>query len=244
LALGAYNKGVRPFGAIHIFCVVLVVGSAALLAWLCRRGALPSRGLRCGLAGALAANEIVRYLHDGISFPDNLPIHLCTVSTWAAIVACLTLTPLAVEWVYFEGIAGAGMALLTPDLPHKVQVQFWSYDAIRYFLEHGGIVIAAAILVFGRIAPLRPGALLRGNLMFIIGGLCLLLFNRIYGTNYLYLTHKPASHTLLDLMGPWPIYVFVGELVAMTIFGLLWLAARPARDPRRQMGLETCERSA
>ncbi len=40
-------------------------------------------------------------------------------------------------------------------------------------------------------------------------------FNAIAGTDYGFLNEKPATASLLDLMGPWPVYVLVaGALVA------------------------------
>ena len=74
-------------------------------------------------------------------------------------VACLTLTPWVVEFDYFAGMAGAGMALITPDL--------WSpWPSLSRWrlissVAHGGIVIGIGVVVFGGIAPLRPGAVWR-----------------------------------------------------------------------------------
>src|SRR5206468_2227502 len=105
-------------------------------------------------------NELIwwgfRYSHEGVRLP-NLPLQLCDVSMWATALACITLVPAIAEFAYFAGIAGAGMALLTPDL--------WSpwptYPAVYFFLAHGGIVIGAVVLVYGGIAPLRHGAVWR-----------------------------------------------------------------------------------
>ena len=69
---------------------------------------------------------------------------------WAAVIACLAPVPMSWSSLYFAGLAGAGMALLTPDLWSP-----WpSYPAVYFFVAHGGIVIAAAMLVFGRICPI------------------------------------------------------------------------------------------
>ncbi len=88
-----------------------------------------------------------RYSHEGLRI-SNLPLQLCDVSLWATIFACILLKPLLVEVAYFAGIAGAGMAIITPDLWSP-----WpSYPAIYFFVTHGGIVIANIVLIYGGIA--------------------------------------------------------------------------------------------
>ena len=46
--------------------------------------------------------------------------------------------------------------------------------------------------------------------------------NLLVGSNYLYIMQKPETASLLDLLGPWPIYIFVSEAVAFVTFFLLY----------------------
>lgn len=56
------------------------------------------------------------------------------------------------------------MALLTPNL----LFQWPSYPALYFFVAHGGIVIAGALLAFGGFARFRPSAVWR-SLDFLLG---------------------------------------------------------------------------
>jgi len=199
---------------------------AAILAFLCRRQPASARTVRLSLAYGLAANEIVwwifRYSHEGIHLA-NLPLQLCDITLWLSIAACLTLQQFIVEALYFSGILGAGMALLTPDLWSP-----WpSYPAIYFFVVHGGIVVACLVLIFGQIAKLRPGAWWRAFLALLGYAGAVGIFNALTGANYMYLRYKPQSGSLLDVLGPWPVYILAGAALAALGFWLLYLPARP-----------------
>ena len=225
------------FGPIHLTLLAAIVAVTVLLAWLCRTGRLPARPVRIILGLALAANELIwwvyRYSHEGFHFPRNLPLQLCDVTVWMTVIACLTLNPWVVEFDYFAGIAGAGMALLTPDL----WTPWPSYPAIYFFLAHGGIVAGIALVVFGGIAPLRPGAVWRayGGLLgyaALVGA-----FNAIFHTNYMYLCTRPKNASVLDAFGPWPVYLVQAAGLALLLFFLLWLPTRN-QTMRRERGMD------
>lgn len=208
-----------------------IVLLAAILVTICRQMPTGRRFVRLALGWGLIVNELFwwrfRYSHEGIHIA-NLPLQLCDVTLWAAALACLTLLPAIVELAYFAGLAGAGMALLTPDL--------WSpwptYPAIYFFVAHGGIVIAAAVLVFGRICPLEGKSVWRAYGL-LLGYACFVgIFNKICGTNYMYLCRKPKNASLLDALGPWPWYLLPAAATALALFWLLWLPAGIRRDSK------------
>jgi hypothetical integral membrane protein (TIGR02206 family) len=181
--------------------------------------------VRLTLGYGLAVNEVVwwifRYSHEGIHLV-NLPLQLCDATVWLSIAACLTLHPFVVEAAYFAGIAGAGMALLTPDLWSP-----WpSYPAVYFFVAHGGIVVACIVLIFGRIGKLRPGAWWRAFLALLVFACVVGAFDALSGANYMYLCRKPKSGSPLDAFGPWPVYLAPAGVLGAIAFWLLYLPAR------------------
>jgi hypothetical integral membrane protein (TIGR02206 family) len=214
------------FGSVHLTLIAAIVIACATLSWAVRKHWLDSRTVRLTIGCGLILNELVwwtfRYSHEGLHL-WNLPFQLCDVTLWTSALACLTLSRRVVEFAYFAGLAGASMAILTPDLWSP-----WpSYPAIYFFVVHGGIVLAVSVLVFGRISPLDTGAVWRAFAMLAAFAAAIGTFNAIAGTNFMYLARKPKNASALDALGPWPWYLVAGAMVALLLFGLLWIPARP-----------------
>jgi len=224
---------VRLLGGLHLALLVAIAASAVVLVMVCRRVESARTPLRLTLGFGLILNELIwygyRYASEGVHL-WNLPLQLCDASLWATALACLTLAPWLVEFAYFTGIAGAGMALLTPDLWRP-----WpQYPAIYFFLAHGGIVVAIAVLVLGHVAPLRRGAVWRAFAMLLGFAALVGAFNAITKANYMYLCRKPESASLLNFLGAWPVYLLSGAAASLALFWLLWLPVRPRRTAGRR----------
>jgi hypothetical integral membrane protein (TIGR02206 family) len=217
---------VQLFGTLHITLLAVIFAVCVIVPLLCRHCILPARPARLAIGWALLLNElgwwIFRYSHEGIHL-RNLPLQLCDLTVWLSVFACLTARAGVVEFAYFAGIAGAGMALITPDL--------WSpwptYPAIYFFVAHGGIVLAVALMAFGGIIKFRPGAVWRSFGWLVAYALLVGAVNALAGANYMYLCRKPASATVLDQLGPWPWYLLPAAALGLALFWLLWLPVRP-----------------
>ena len=46
-------------------------------------------------------------------------------------------------------------------------------------------------------------------------------FDRIAGANYGFLDHKPSTKSLLDVLGPWPVYIFVAATLVFSTWALM-----------------------
>lgn len=166
---------------------------------------------------------------DGLA--QSLPLQLCDAGIFVAGFALWFRRQWLVEVTYFWGLAGTTQALLTPDLPQH----FPTYPYFQYYIAHGGVVAAALLLVFGlRLLP-RRFAVIRVTAITAAYAAFVGLVDALTGANYMYLRSKPATPTLLDVLGPWPWYILAAGLVAVVLFvaldGLARVVARP-RPPR------------
>ena len=219
-------SGFHLFGPAHLAILAAIPAIAALLALVARSVPRAASPIRISLGIVLLANELVwyvfRYSHEGWRFPEGLPVQLCDVTLWLTIVAALWLVPWCYEFAYYAGVAGASLAVITPDLWSP----FPSYPVIYFFLAHGFLIVTILTLTWGKF--LRP----RRNSVWIALGVLTIYaaalgtFDAIFKTNYMYLRQKPSSATLLNYLGPWPVYILVGEALALLLFLLLWLPFR------------------
>ncbi len=217
------------FSPAHLAILLAVPLAAAALAAAARRWPGAARGVRVALAAALAANELAWYgyllARGGVDPPHGLPLDLCDVAVWLTVYVLVAPRPWALDLAYYAGLAGSGMAVLTPD----VGAALASYPGAKFFLGHGGVVAAILFLVWAGALRPRPGSWWRAFLQVNAWAALVGIVNAVYGTNYMYLREKPASGSLLDLLGPWPWYVLAGEAVALALLALLYLPFRCRR---------------
>jgi hypothetical integral membrane protein (TIGR02206 family) len=227
------GTGFVLFGLSHLAILASVPALAYLLGQLARRSGQTALRIRLIMGSLLLANEVVwywyRYSIEGFRFPENLPLQLCDLTLLMTGLAALTGSVWAFDIAYYAGVGGASMAIITPDL----WAPWPSYPSIYYFIAHGGMVATTLTLIWGNITRPAPGSLWRAFALVNLYAAVVGIFNWIFGTNYMYLCRKPASATLLDAFGSWPVYLIACEMFALMLFGLMWLPF--ARGTRRSV---------
>ena len=204
----------------HLVALLVIAATAALLIVLARRR--PGAWVRA-LAFVLAVDEISWWVYvatggvPGASLGYSLPLQLCDVAVLIAAAALWTRQQLLVEVTYFWGLAGTVQALFTPDLPQH----FPTYPYFQYYIAHGGVVCAALILVFGLGCRPRRWSVVTVGALTVAYAALVGAVDAVTGANYMYLRAKPPSPTLLDLLGPWPVYIAAASAVALVLFALL-----------------------
>jgi len=223
------------FGATHLAVLgaILFLSLGAALLRVVGAGAGTVRAVAIALACVLLASKVAAFLMGWpkADLQNALPMHLCDWTCFAAMIALVWRRQLAFEMTWFWGLGGSLQALLTPDLAYD----FPDPRFLAFFISHGGILVAIALLAFGmRMRPV-PASLLRillwTNLYVVIaGGLDYLL-----GANYGYLCQKPVHASLLDHLGPWPYYILSLEGINLASC-LIWYAPFFAYDLLRRKG--------
>jgi hypothetical integral membrane protein (TIGR02206 family) len=224
---------VETWSGEHLAALAVAAAAAALLVAIGRRGGdrAAGRALAVVIAAAYVVEQLTYALRGEWSAQLNLPLHLTDAVTFASVAALWRpQTRWLVELVYFWALSASLQAVLTPDLGHGFpDVLFFTY-----FTTHAGAVAAALMLVAGARRVPRPGAV--GRVYAVTAGFAVLagVGTVITGGNYMYLRHKPARDSLLDLMGPWPVYIAAAAALGLAIFAVLDLIARPARARTRR----------
>jgi hypothetical integral membrane protein (TIGR02206 family) len=214
---------IHLFGPAHLSILAAVLVLAALLALLHRWMPAHIRAIRLGVAAALLADTAMFYAHQArhhqITFPDHLPLELCDASLVLVIVSLFTLKPLAFDLAYYWTLAGASMAMLTPNLWEP----FPSFGTVQFFIAHGLTISAVLYMVWSGQARPRSGSVLRALVGVNLFAAAVGAFDAVFKTDYFYLRAKPANASLLDYLGPWPIYLLSTDAVALALFALLYL---------------------
>ena len=214
----------RQFSTEHV--AVLALTAIGIAVAVTRPKALAPKALAAVIGVAFAAEYLLNATDGSWDWGFNLPLHLSDVVAFFTPIALLTRHPLLVEVLYFWALTASLQAVITPDLGQTFPDVFF----LTYFVTHCGAVVAACLLVFGLKQTPRPGAVRRAFVVTLAMAAAAAIGNLITGGNYMYLRAKPSNASLLDSMGPWPVYIAVAAVLAVILFALLDRLARAVGD--------------
>ena len=221
------TEHLAALGVTALLCVLLPVAART------RPGAwtrIVSRALAVVLVGWFLAYHLVVALQSSYELDFDLPLHLTDAATMVAALALWTLRPLLFELTYFWGLTAALQATLTPGL--GADDRFPSFFYWQYFITHAGVVLAAMLLAFGLGLTARRGAVPRVLLATAAWAAVAAAGNALTRGNYMFLTERPETASVLDYMGPWPWYILGAGLLALAMFAVLDLPFRRRRSAR------------
>lgn len=208
---------------IHLITIAIIISLLCCL-YICRTNLLSYRhSIRLTVGISLLVSRLsldIWYVTTGewdVRF--SLPLELCSIASIACAFMLLTKNRFLFEAFYFIGIAGATQAILTPDLAFG----FPQYRYVQFFFDHLLLIAAPILMIWLYDYSITKWSLLKAFITINCIAACTFVLNLILDANYMFLMHKPNSASLLDMLGPYPMYLFALEIIALAIFFLLYV---------------------
>jgi hypothetical integral membrane protein (TIGR02206 family) len=225
-----YNDKYRIFEIFSIshFTVLLLFlfGSFVLFIYRHKFNQLKWRAIEIGIALSLLFFELSFHVwllaSSYWNASDSIPIELCSISLFLTIILLLTGKKIVYEWLLFTTLLGATQALITPvlvyDFPH---IRF-----IYFFYTH--IMMIWVALYFTWVKGYHPTLRSVGKVFVFLNVLLpiVMVVNKLVDGNYMFLSHKPRTPSLLDYLGPYPWYILSLEGLLLILSLVVWLLLR------------------
>jgi hypothetical integral membrane protein (TIGR02206 family) len=205
-----------------VVLVVFATGTAGLL--------VAGRRVRgSGAAGPVALTLAWGNVLLGVSstviglFPfsvhHSLPLQICDFAWLVVAWALVTRRPLPTALTYYWGLTLSVQALVQPTLTQPFpQLEFFVFWGKHLLIVWGAVYLCLVLRHGPTWRDYRRAAGWTGAWLVVV--LCL---NGLLGSNYGYVNRKPSEATVLDVLGPWPVYVVVEMVVVVVGWALITL---------------------
>ena len=151
----------------------------------------------------------------------GLPLHLCDFSSAAVILYFITRRRELFLFAFFAGISGAGMAILTPDVPYA----FPNIDYVRHMIGHSMILLGVTYAMI--VDNQRPFLKDVHRVLIFLSILLLFMYpiNLLIGppANYWYVLEKPPGLNVTQFMREAPFHMIDIYILAVIVCYSIYL---------------------
>ena len=215
------------FGTTHIITIIVIALISIMLPRIYRTKTEAQKSLMTKVIAFIIFCHVIispykdlYILANPYNWREVLPLHMCDLSEIFLAAFLLGGPKILYKCAFFWGLAGASMAIITPDIP------VIDLDYAFFMIGHGMIVIGVmyATISLGN----RPYAkdiltvsLITAFVLFPI----VYLINLILGepANYWYLIAKPAGASLMDAFPEPPYHLLITTPLAIATFCLIYI---------------------
>ncbi len=210
------QDGYFPIGSMAWFfqwgVVLFLLGGFSLVGWLLteKQRVKFSKGLGYGLF-FLAIFKQFYTVTLGMWSLHSLPLELCNLMAFAAVVALLTRNQWFYELSVFLGFIAPLQAFVSPAILYGTDSIFF----LIFYLEHFLTIFTPIYLTFFLQMQPRSFSWFKVPMMFSLVIFPLMGLNYLWGTNFMFLAARPAVDHPFNF-GDWPLYIFIwcGALLA------------------------------
>jgi hypothetical integral membrane protein (TIGR02206 family) len=243
MKVASAQREFSAYGPSHLAVLGIFVVGAVLLVWIGRRqteaqARLIGRVLAVLLLTVFGVALVYKLIRPEMA--TSVPLQLCDIAELVAAYALWSQRHWAFSLTYFWGLVLSSQALITPDVgtPEEGAPDFPHHLFVTFFALHVLVVWSAIYLTWGR--GMRPTwrSYRFTVVATVVWAAFTFTFNMVAGTNYGYLNAKPPTASVLDALGPWPVYVLVETTVVIIVWALMtwpWERARRHADVGSQV---------
>jgi hypothetical integral membrane protein (TIGR02206 family) len=235
----AAQREFSAYGPSHLVVLAVFAIGAVVLVWIGRRqtesqARLLGRVLAVLIVAAFAVALVYKLIRPDIQ--TSVPLQLCDIAELTAAYALWSQRHWAFALGYYWGLVLSTQALITPDVgtPAEGAPDFPHHLFLTFFTLHVLVVWAAIYLTWGRGMRPRWRDYRFAIIVTLAWAVFTFIFNAITGTNYGYLNRKPPTASLLDVLGPWPVYLLFEVAIVLMVWALMTWPWQRARQPRAE----------
>ena len=163
------------------------------------------------------------YLIGDWNTATDLPLHLCGISGLiCAILPFLKRKQVLFDFVFYTGIIGGIMSMLTPQMNSYDGSQF-AY--LEYYVRHSIILVMPIYLLQNYGMELTKKSMIRTFIALNVLLAIIMPFNFYVGGNYMYLAEPPQVKNPL-VIGEWPYYVLWFEVFLIVLLLVLFYSSK------------------
>ncbi len=221
----------QAFGNQHLFALFLVcIG----IGWIYREREWLKKHEK--VAGRILA--LVLFLQQGLlylwfltsgafSWGESLPLYPCRLSILLSIWMLLKDHDKLYQVIFYWAIAGATVALLSPDTS---SFSFPHFMFVQYFIGHGGLLMAVGFMAWVRGHRISSEAIKQAYRWSLVYVSIVLPVNWVTGGNYGYLS-RPIAGNILAIFPKTP-FLYLSFLVGamFLLFGLIHISVLRVRE--------------
>ena len=215
------------FGNVHLITMAIIVLVAAFLPLVCKNQSISNKSLISKIIAFIILSHVIispykdlYLLQNPYNWKEILPIHMCDLSEIFLAAFLLGGPKILYKCAFFWGLAGASMAIITPDIP------VIDLDYAFFMIGHGMIVIGVmyATISLGN-RPYAKDILTVSLITAFVLLPIVYLINLILGepANYWYLIAKPAGASLMDAFPEPPYHLLITTPLAIATFCLIYI---------------------
>lgn len=174
------------------------------------------------------------YLLGDWNIATDLPLHLCGISGLiCAILPFLKRKQMLFDFVFYTGIIGGVMSMLTPQM-NGYDGSLFAYG--EYYLRHSIILIMPIYMLQNLNMKLTKQSMIRTFLGLNVLLALIMPLNFAVGGNYMYLAEAPKVDNPL-VIGEWPYYILWFEVFMVLLLVLLYALSKISLFKSKQVAV-------